>query len=147
MFMDKRVYTFLIFPGAHGRVRRVSIPPYAVHGILAFIVISLTTMVALGTSYARMLLKVSDYNNVRAEREALKTQYRSLENTVSQTNAKLDSLQSLATEVALAYGFGEARRTKFPRIGTGSCGPDQSRLLIRDIMHRFMPSICSSRPV
>jgi murein DD-endopeptidase MepM/ murein hydrolase activator NlpD len=112
--MDKRVYTFLIFPGAHGRVRRVSIPSYAFHGALAFIVICLTTMVALGTSYARMLLKVSDYNNVRAEREALKTQYKSLENSVSRTNAKLDSLQSLATEVALAYGFGEARRTQFP---------------------------------
>jgi murein DD-endopeptidase MepM/ murein hydrolase activator NlpD len=112
--MDKRVYTFLIFPGAHGKVRRISIPPYAVHGALAFIVITITTMVALGTSYARMLLKVSDYNNVRAEREALKTQYRTLENTVSQTNAKLNSLQSLATEVALAYGFGEARKTQFP---------------------------------
>jgi murein DD-endopeptidase MepM/ murein hydrolase activator NlpD len=112
--MDKKVYTFLIFPGAHGRVRRISLPLYAVHSALAFIVISLTTMVALGTSYARMLLKVSDYNNVRAEREALKTQYKSLENSVSRTNAKLNSLQSLATEVALAYGFGEARRTQFP---------------------------------
>ncbi len=112
--MDKRVYTFLIFPGAHGKVRRISLPPYAVHGALAFLIITITTMVALGTSYARMLLKVSDYNNVRAEREALKTQYRSLENTVSQTNAKLNSLQSLATEVAMAYGFGEARRTQFP---------------------------------
>ncbi len=112
--MDKRVYTFLIFPGAHGKVRRVSIPHYTVHGALAFVIVTITTMVALGTSYARMLLKVSDYNNVRAEREALKTQYRTLENTVSQTNAKLNSLQSLATEVALAYGFGEARKTQFP---------------------------------
>lgn len=112
--MDKRVYTFLIFPGAHGRVRRISLPPYAVHGALAFMIIALTTMVALGTSYARMLLKVSDYNNVRAEREALKTQYKSLESSVNRTNAKLNSLQSLATEVALAYGFGEARRAQFP---------------------------------
>lgn len=112
--MDKRVYTFLIFPGAHGRVHRISLPPYAVHGALAFIIVVAMSMVALGTSYARMLLKVSDYNNVRAEREALKTQYRTLENSVTRTNAKLNSLQSLATEVALAYGFGEARRTQFP---------------------------------
>lgn len=112
--MDKRVYTFLIFPGAHGRVHRISLPPYAVHGALAFIIVAAMSMVALGTSYARMLLKVSDYNNVRAEREALRTQYRSLENSVNRTNAKLNSLQSLATEVALAYGFGEARRNQFP---------------------------------
>ncbi len=113
--MDKKLYTFLIFPGAHGKLRKIRIPTYAVHAALVFCVIGVTTMVALGTSYARMLLKVSDYNNVRAEREAIKTQYRSLETVVTQTNAKLDSLQSLATEVALAYGFGEARRAQFPQ--------------------------------
>jgi murein DD-endopeptidase MepM/ murein hydrolase activator NlpD len=112
--MDKK-FTFLIFPGAHGKVRRLTIPPYAIHAALVFCAIGVLTVLALGTSYARMLLKVSDYNNVRAEREALKTQYRSLQNVVSQTNAKLDSLQSLATEVALAYGFGEARRARFPQ--------------------------------
>jgi murein DD-endopeptidase MepM/ murein hydrolase activator NlpD len=114
VFMNKR-FTFLIFPGAHGKVRRLSIPPYAVHAALVFCAIGVVTVLALGTSYARMLLKVSDYNSVRAEREALKTKYRSLESVVSQTNAKLNSLQSLATEVALAYGFGEARRARFPQ--------------------------------
>lgn len=113
--MDKRFYTFLIFPGAHGKVRRITVPPYALHGAMVFCAIGLLTVLALGTSYARMLLKVSDYNHVRAEREALKSQYRSLESVVSQTNAKLDSLQSLATEVAMAYGFGEARRARFPQ--------------------------------
>ena len=112
--MDKRVYTFLIFPGAHGKVHRISLPPYAVHTALVIMIALATTMVALGTSYARMLMKVSDYNNVRAEREALRSQYRSLESSVSRTNAKLNSLQTLATEVALAYGFGEAQRTQFP---------------------------------
>lgn len=113
--MDRKLYTFLIFPGAHGKLRKIQIPTYMVHLVLVFCVIGVMTMVALGTSYARMLLKVSDYNNVRAEREALKNRYRSLENVVTQTNAKLDSLQSLATEVALAYGFGEARRARFPQ--------------------------------
>jgi murein DD-endopeptidase MepM/ murein hydrolase activator NlpD len=115
VFMDKKLYTFLIFPGAHGKLRKIRIPTYVVHVALGFCLIGIMTMVALGTSYARMLLKVSDYNNVRAEREALKTQYRSLESVVTQTNAKLDSLQSLATEVALAYGFGEAPHTQFPQ--------------------------------
>lgn len=115
MLMNKKVYTFLMFPGGHGKVRKIQIPGYAVDVALIFCIIGVTTMVALGSSYARMLLKVSDYNNMRAEHEALKTQYRSLENVVSQTNAKLDSLQSLATEVALAYGFGEARKARFPQ--------------------------------
>lgn len=113
--MDPKYYTFLIFPGARGRVRKIQLPFYIVHLVLAFSIVGLITVVALANSYARMLLKVSNYNTVRSEREALKTQYRTLEKVVDQTNAKLDSLQSLAAEVALTYGFGETRRPHFPQ--------------------------------
>jgi murein DD-endopeptidase MepM/ murein hydrolase activator NlpD len=112
--MEKKFYTFLIFPGAHGNLRKIRLPFYVVHLVLGFSVVGIMTIGALANSYARMLLKVSNYNNLRTEREALKTQNRSLENAVHTTNAKLDSLESLATEVALTYGFGEARRPKFP---------------------------------
>jgi murein DD-endopeptidase MepM/ murein hydrolase activator NlpD len=112
--MDKKFYTFLIFPGAHGNLRKIRLPFYVVHVVLAFSVVGIMTIAALANSYARMLLKVANYNNLRTEREALKTQNRSLENAVTTTNAKLDSLQSLASEVALTYGFGEARRPRFP---------------------------------
>lgn len=113
--MERKFYTFLIFPGPHGKVRKIQLPFYAVHVLLACSVMGIMTVVALANSYARMLLKVSDYNNVRAERQALKSRYRSLESAVTQTNAKLGSLESLATDVALTYGFGEARRAQFPQ--------------------------------
>jgi len=112
--MEKKFYTFLVFPGAHGNLRKIQLPFYVVHFVLAFSVVGIMTVAALASSYARMLLKVSNYNALRTEREALKTQNRTLENVVTQTNAKLDSLQSLAAEVALTYGFGEARRPRFP---------------------------------
>src|SRR5580698_4633450 len=112
--MEKKFYTFLIFPGAHGNMCKIRLPFYVVHMVLASSLVGIITVAALANSYARMLLKVSNYNNVRSEREALKTQNRTLENVVNTTNAKLDSLQSLATEVALTYGFGEARRPRFP---------------------------------
>jgi murein DD-endopeptidase MepM/ murein hydrolase activator NlpD len=112
--MNKKFYTILIFPGAHGNVHRIRLPFYVVHLVLALSVVGIMTIAALANSYARMLLKVSNYNNLRTEREALKTQNRSLENVVTTTNAKLSSLQSLASEVALTYGFGEARRPRFP---------------------------------
>ena len=112
--MDKKFYTFLIFPGAHGNLHKIRLPFYVVHLVLAFSVVGIMTIAALANSYARMLLKVSNYNSLRTEREALKTQNRSLENAVTTKNAKLDSLQSLASEVALTYGFGEARRPRFP---------------------------------
>lgn len=113
--MEKKFYTFLIFPGAHGKLRSMRLPFYAVHIVLAFSVIGLMSVVALSSSYARMLLKVANYNSVRSEREALRVQYRALENTVTQTNAKLGSLQSLASDVALTYGFGAPRRPSLPQ--------------------------------
>ncbi len=113
--MERKSYTFLIFPGAHGRLRKIQLPYYTAHLVLAFSVVGVLTVAALAKTYTRMLVKVSNYNSLRTERETLKTQYRTLENVVSQTNAKLDSLQSLAAEVALTYGFGEAQRSPFPQ--------------------------------
>lgn len=113
--MERKYFTFLIFPGAHGKVHKIQLPFYVLHLVLALTLVGVTTVVALAGSYTRMLIKVSDYNNIRSDRETLKNQYRSLEKVVSQTNAKLDSLESLATDVALTYGFGEARRSSFPR--------------------------------
>ena len=112
--MEKKFYAFLVFPGAHGRLHKIQLPFYIIHLVLALSVVGILTVAALANSYARMLLKVSNYNSLRSEREALKTQYRTLESTVTSTNAKLDSLQSLAAEVALSYGFGDARRPRFP---------------------------------
>jgi murein DD-endopeptidase MepM/ murein hydrolase activator NlpD len=108
--MERKFYTFLIFPGAHGRLHKIRLPFYVIHLLLGFSIVGIITVAALASSYARMLLKVSSYNSLRTEREALKTQYRTLESVVAQTNAKLGSLQSLAAEVALTYGFGEPRR-------------------------------------
>jgi murein DD-endopeptidase MepM/ murein hydrolase activator NlpD len=137
--MERKFYTFLIFPGAHGKLHKVQLPFYVVHLVMAFSVIGLITVAALTSSYARMLLKVSHYNNLRSEREALKTQYRSLENTVSETNAKLDSLQSLAAEVALTYGFGDARRPRFPQAVLALASQSNSTLdsSYRATLHAF----------
>jgi murein DD-endopeptidase MepM/ murein hydrolase activator NlpD len=112
--MDKKFYTFLVFPGAHGKLHKLRLPFYVVHLVLTFSVVAIMTMAALANSYARMLLKVSNYNSLRTEHEALKTQNRTLENVVTKTNAELGSLQSLAAEVALTYGFGHAHRLRFP---------------------------------
>jgi murein DD-endopeptidase MepM/ murein hydrolase activator NlpD len=113
--MDKRFYTLLISSGAHGKLHKIQIPQYALRLMAGFSLVGLLTVGLLATSYARMLWKVANYNDVRSQREALQTQYKALESTVKQTNAKLNSLQSLASEVAIRYGFGETNRPKFPR--------------------------------
>ena len=62
------------------------------------------TVVAAAGSYTRMLWKVGNYNALRHEQETLKVQYHQLQTTVNDTNQRFDSLQSLATEVAMTYG-------------------------------------------
>src|SRR2546430_5485800 len=62
------------------------------------------TIVVGVVSYSRMLWKVGNYNAMRHELETLKVQYHQLQSTVNDTNQRLDSLQSLATEVAMTYG-------------------------------------------
>ena len=111
--MPRRYYTFLIV-APHGKLRKVQVPFYALHLTIALSLVGMVTLAAMASSYARMLLKVSNYNDVRSAHEALKTQYRTLENVVSHTNAKLNSLESLAGEVALTYGFGGSKRPRFP---------------------------------
>jgi len=113
--MDKKYYTFLVFPGTHGAVRKVALPFYIIHLILALSIVGTMTIAAMVNSYARMVLKVSNYNSLRTEREALKVENHSLQNLVTKTNAQLGSLQSLAAEVALTYGFGQGHRLRFPQ--------------------------------
>jgi murein DD-endopeptidase MepM/ murein hydrolase activator NlpD len=112
--MDKKYYTFLITPGAHGKLRRVQLPSYVVQLVLVLSGVGIITMAGLAQSYTRMLLKVSDYNGLRTEREVLRSHYHALEYVVHQSQSELESLQSIAAEVAMTYGFTEQRRPQLP---------------------------------
>src|SRR6266516_1197069 len=101
--MRGKSYTFFI-ASTPGKLRKVIVPTYILHGIAVLALIgAISVTVAVG-SYSRMLWKVSNYNALRHDQETLKKQYRQLQTTVNDTNQRLDSLQSLATEVAMTYG-------------------------------------------
>lgn len=109
MSSGRRCYTFLIV-APHGRLRKIQLPHYVAHLAVVVGFVALIGLAALANSYARMLVKVANYNDVRSEREALKTQYQTLETSATNANAKLISLESLASDVALTYGFGKRSR-------------------------------------
>src|SRR5207253_9615992 len=101
--MRGKSYTFFI-ASTPGKLRKVIVPAYVLHVIAVLALIgSITVTVAVG-SYSRMLWKVGNYNALRHDQETLKKQYQQLQGTVNDTNQRLDSLQSLATEVAMTYG-------------------------------------------
>jgi murein DD-endopeptidase MepM/ murein hydrolase activator NlpD len=96
-------YTFFI-ASTPGKLRKLVLPAYLLHGVAALAIIGSITVVAAIGSYSRMLWKVGNYNALRHDQENLKKQYRELQTTVKDTNQRLDSLQGLATEVAMTYG-------------------------------------------
>jgi murein DD-endopeptidase MepM/ murein hydrolase activator NlpD len=103
LFMKGKSYTFFI-ASTPGKLRKLIVPAYLLHGLAVLAVIGGITVTAAVGSYSRMLWKVGNYNALRHEQDTLKKQYQALQSNVKDTNQRLDSLQSLATEVAMTYG-------------------------------------------
>jgi len=111
--MKGKSYTFFIASHASGGMRRVRVPFYALHSLLLLAIVGgITVMAAMG-SYSRMLWKAANYNSLRRDQDNLKHQYVQLQTQVKDTNQRLSSLQSLAGEVAMAYGINRFRQTPF----------------------------------
>jgi murein DD-endopeptidase MepM/ murein hydrolase activator NlpD len=111
--MRNKSYTFFIASSASGGMRRVRIPFYAVPLLMLLAIVGGITIAAGVGSYSRMLWKAASYNSLRREQDNLKQQYRQLQTEVKDTNQRLNSLQSLASEVAMAYGITRFRQTPF----------------------------------
>ena len=101
----KNYLILVVAHSVHGRIRRINIPHYAVHVVLSLALFGFIVAIGLVSSYARMFLKVSDYNGLREEKQALLEQNDQLKKTVDERNAQLASLGELATEVSIAYGI------------------------------------------
>jgi murein DD-endopeptidase MepM/ murein hydrolase activator NlpD len=111
--MKNKQYTFFIASNASGGMRRVRVPVYILHFFALLAIVGGITVAAAVGSYSRMLWKASSYNSLRREQDSLKQQYKQLQTEVKDTNQRLDSLQSLAGEVAMAYGITRFRQTPF----------------------------------
>ena len=72
---------------------------------LALCAAGILTVDALASTYARMLRRVSDYNRLRREREALNGQYRRLGSAARQSSAQLGSPEWPAAGLGLDHGF------------------------------------------
>ncbi|HZC66274.1 MAG TPA: hypothetical protein VE545_06855, partial [Candidatus Dormibacteraeota bacterium] len=101
--MSGKSYTFFV-ASTPGKMRKLIVPAYVLHGLAALAIIGMISVTVAVGSYSRMLWKVGNYNALRHDQETLKKQYRQLQSNVQDTNQRLDSLQSLATEVAMTYG-------------------------------------------
>jgi murein DD-endopeptidase MepM/ murein hydrolase activator NlpD len=106
------------------RILKLRIPVYVIRLLAILAIVGGVTVVAGVASYSRMLWKADSYNALRAERDTLKERFSTLQSTVKNTNERLDSLQSLATEVAMTYGFMRFRETPFGLTSVSSTPQD-----------------------
>jgi murein DD-endopeptidase MepM/ murein hydrolase activator NlpD len=103
--LRKRFYILFVARGDDGQLRKISIP---VHYLYLFVVgaaIGFLSLTGIASSYARMLLKVSHYNELRTEKEQLKDRYSRLEEVAKERDVQVASLGSIASEVSALYGL------------------------------------------
>jgi murein DD-endopeptidase MepM/ murein hydrolase activator NlpD len=102
----KQDYFILVLAHSlHGRLRRVHIPHRVIYGVLGLALFGAISLVGLVSSYARMALKVADYNHLRQEAAVLRGRYERLQRNQAQTHEQLATLQMFASEVSAAYGL------------------------------------------
>jgi murein DD-endopeptidase MepM/ murein hydrolase activator NlpD len=111
--MKPETYTFFVASNRKGNFRKITLPSYALHVLAILVVVGGITVLAAASSYTRMLWKVGNYNALRRQQDTLKHNYEQLQSSVQDTNQRLNSLQSLATEVAMTYGFMRFRQSPF----------------------------------
>src|ERR1039457_2781591 len=111
--MKPEAYTLFVASSRKGTFRKISVPVYLVHLCAILAVVGGVTVIAAAGSYTRMLWKVGNYNTLRRQQDTLKHNYEKLQSSVQDTNQRLNSLQSLATEVAMTYGFMRFRQSPF----------------------------------
>ena len=124
--MRPKTYTFFLASSDRGTVHKIRLPVYLLHLFMILAMVGgVTVLVALG-AYSRMLWKVGKYNALRREQDTLKQRYQQLQATVKDTNQRLTSLESLATEVAMTYGFLRLRESPFGLDEVGPGAPTQA---------------------
>lgn len=121
--MKGKSYTFFIASSASGGMRRIRVPFYILPALSLLVLVGGITVIAGMGSYSRMLWKAANYNSLRRDQDTLKQQYVQLQTQVKDTNQRLTSLQSLAGEVAVAYGITRFHQTPFG-ISDSSSEPD-----------------------
>lgn len=103
--MNKNYFIVVLAHPIHGRIKRLHIPHYFLHVAVAFIALGGIAAVGFTSSYARMLGKMSEFNQMRSEKAALQKQYDQLREEAQDRGDKLASLGALASEVSIAFGI------------------------------------------
>jgi murein DD-endopeptidase MepM/ murein hydrolase activator NlpD len=103
--LRKRFYILFVARDDDGQLRKIHIPVHYVYVLAIGAAIGILSLTGIASSYSRMLLKVSSYNQLRQEKEELTHRYTQLEQVAKEKDIQVASLGSLASEVSALYGL------------------------------------------
>jgi len=103
--LRKRFYLLFVARDSEGQLRKIPIPIHYLYVFLAGALIGMLSITGIAGSYTRMLMKVSRFNELRTEKEQIKTQYSQLEKVSKEKDIQVASLGSIAGEVSALYGL------------------------------------------
>ncbi|PYX07993.1 MAG: M23 family peptidase [Acidobacteria bacterium] len=103
--MRKRFYILFVARGDDGQLRKVPIPLHYLYVVIVGAVIGGLSLTGIANSYLRMVFKVSQFNELQAEKENLRNRYTRLEQVAKERDIQVASLGSLAGEVSSLYGL------------------------------------------
>lgn len=95
----------LVARNSEGELLKIPIPLHYAYVFIAGALIGMLTITGMAGSYTRMLVKTQRFNQLRTEKEALRSQYSQLEQIAQENQLQAQSLTSLAGEVSSLYGL------------------------------------------
>jgi murein DD-endopeptidase MepM/ murein hydrolase activator NlpD len=95
----------LVARNSEGELLKIPIPLHYAYVFIAGALIGMLTITGMAGSYTRMLVKTQRFNQLRTEKEALRSQYSQLEQIAQENQLQAQSLTSLASEVSSLYGL------------------------------------------
>ncbi len=104
-YLRKRFYILFVARGDDGQLRKIPIPLHYLYIFLISTAIAGLSLTGIASSYMRMLSKVSRFNDLRTEKDALSNRYSRLEQVAKERDIQVASLGSLANEVSALYGL------------------------------------------
>lgn len=113
--MRKRFYILFVARDSEGQLRKIPIPVHYLYVFLVGAIIGMFSVTGMAGSYLRMLNKVANFNQLRSEKEQLKSQYSQLELKAHEKDIEVASLGSLAGEVSALYGL-KTENTLLPTV-------------------------------
>jgi murein DD-endopeptidase MepM/ murein hydrolase activator NlpD len=103
--LRKRFYILFVTRDANGELRKIHIPLHYLYVFLAGAVLGMMTITGIAGSYTRMAIKVARFNQLRSEKDQLRSRYGKLEEEAKEKDLQVASLGSLASEVSTLYGL------------------------------------------